>query len=147
MTSAEIALALFALCNSVRVFAYVPQIIAVARDPGGASAISYTTWGLFAISHVSTVAYAVMVVDDWRMVAVFTANALCCMLIVALTAWKRALFAAAQKLVANGKHPVLHNHAPAKQSNDEPELDWPSTAARPRYRVVAGSKDLAIGLR
>jgi hypothetical protein len=84
----------FALCNSVRVFAYLPQIIAVARDPNGATAISYTTWGLFAASHLSTVAYAVLTLEDWRMAAVFGANTACCGVILGLTALKRAKFRA-----------------------------------------------------
>jgi hypothetical protein len=134
MTPAEVALALFALCNSVRVFAYVPQIIAVARDTGGASAISYSTWGLFAVSHLSTVAYAVLVVDDWRMAAVFIANTICCLFIVGVTAWKRALFKAAQQLLANS------NLAVFRKAQDEEEL----SVARSPYRVVAGGKDAAV---
>jgi hypothetical protein len=61
----------------------------ISRDTQGAAAISYTTWSLFGASHLSTVAYAILVVDDWRMAAVFAANTLCCVLIVSLTAWKR----------------------------------------------------------
>lgn len=92
MTPAEMAITLFALCNSVRVFAYVPQIIAVARDTNGASAISYTTWGLFAVSHLSTVAYAILSLRDWRMAAVFGANTACCAIILGMTAYQRHLY-------------------------------------------------------
>ena len=41
MSLEEITLALFAACNSVRVVAYVPQILKAAADQNGASAISY----------------------------------------------------------------------------------------------------------
>lgn len=136
MTPAEIALALFAICNGVRVFAYVPQIIAVARDVGGASAISYTTWGLFAISHLSTVAYAVLVVDDWRMAAVFIANTLCCLLIVGLTVWKRALFRAAQRLLASSSLSALQNVQDDIKSGE--------SAHRLQYRVVSGGRDASF---
>jgi hypothetical protein len=98
MSRADIALTVFALCNSIRVFAYVPQIITVARDPNGATAISYTTWSLFAASHLSTVAYAVLSLEDWRMAAVFTANTACCGVILGLTALKRAKFRARARL-------------------------------------------------
>jgi MFS family permease len=128
MSPAEIVLALFAVCNSVRVFAYLPQIVAVARDRGGASAISYTTWGLFAVSHLSTVGYAVVVVDDWRMAFVFTANALCCLLIVILTAWKRARFTADQKLVEN-RNRGLTVQAPERSRDAEAASAWRSAAA------------------
>jgi hypothetical protein len=94
MSPADIALTIFALCNSIRVFAYLPQIVTVARDPNGATAISYTTWSLFAASHLSTVAYAVLSLEDWRMAAVFGANTACCCVILGLTALKRARFQA-----------------------------------------------------
>jgi hypothetical protein len=138
MTSAEIALAAFALCNSVRVFAYVPQIVAVARDPGGASAISYTTWGLFAVSHLSTVAYALLVVEDWRMAAVFIANTLCCLVIVGLTAWKRALFRAAQRLLAGAGASALHN---GRAMMTEGHVDQEQArSAHPLLQVLPGGK-------
>jgi uncharacterized protein with PQ loop repeat len=92
-TPADAALLVFTACNTARVFAYLPQIVKIGRDMQGAGAISYTTWSLFGLSHLSTVAYAILVVDDWRMAAVFAANTLCCALIVGLTAWKRAAFA------------------------------------------------------
>ena len=89
MTSAEIALAAFGLCNSLRVIAYVPQILTIARDTRGADGVSCTTWGLFALSHLSTVAYAVLTLGDWGMAAVFSANAACCGLILLLTGLRR----------------------------------------------------------
>ncbi|WP_201863603.1 hypothetical protein [Microvirga soli] len=92
VTPAEAALVVFTVCNTARVFAYLPQIVKISRDTQGAVAISYATWTLFGVSHLSTVAYAILVVDDWRMAAVFVANTLCCVVIVSLTAWKRAMF-------------------------------------------------------
>jgi hypothetical protein len=71
------------------VFAYVPQLIKIGRDTEGAVAISYATWGMFTLSHLSTVAYALVAVNDWKMAGVFAANTLCCSAILALTAYKR----------------------------------------------------------
>jgi uncharacterized protein with PQ loop repeat len=99
ITPADAALGVFTLCNTARVFAYLPQIVKIGRDTQGATAISYTTWALFGVSHLSTVVYAVLVVDDWRMAAVFAANTLCCLVILGLTAWKRAVFKAAQTVL------------------------------------------------
>ena len=92
ITPADIALGVFTVCNTARVFAYLPQIVKIGRDTQGAAAISYATWTLFGVSHLSTVAYGILVVEDWRMAAVFSANTLCCVVIVGLTAWKRSAF-------------------------------------------------------
>jgi uncharacterized protein with PQ loop repeat len=130
---ADIALAAFALCNSIRVFAYVPQIVSVARDRNGATAISYTTWGLFALSHLSTVAYAILTLDDWRMAAVFAANAACCTIVLGLTALKRARVKpkAGGPLDSTGMPPPQHagsilrgDWSPAKQHLVSPGAAW-----------------------
>ena len=89
MTAAELALGAFTLCNSVRVLAYVPQIALIYRDNTGAAAVSYSTWGLFAASHLSTVAYAVFALEDSKMALVFMANTSCCAAILGLTFIKR----------------------------------------------------------
>src|SRR5262245_23552488 len=65
MSLEEITLALFAACNSFRLVAYVPQILKAASDKNGASSISYMTWFLFLLAHLSTVAYAVVNRSDW----------------------------------------------------------------------------------
>ncbi len=67
----EITLGLFAACNSLRVLAYLPQIRKAAFDKNGASAISYTTWSLFLVAHVSTIAYAVVNRSDLWMASLF----------------------------------------------------------------------------
>jgi uncharacterized protein with PQ loop repeat len=97
ITPADAALGVFTVCNTARVFAYLPQIVKIGRDTQGATAISSVTWALFGVSHLSTVAYAVLVVDDWRMAAIFAANTLCCLVILGLTTWKRAVFKATRK--------------------------------------------------
>ena len=58
MTLPDFALAAFVLCNSGRIVAYLPQIICAARDRNGATAVSLTTWSLFAIANLSTASYA-----------------------------------------------------------------------------------------
>jgi uncharacterized protein with PQ loop repeat len=90
MNAPEVTLVLFTAMNTVRVLAYVPQILRVARDGGCAEAISCTTWVMFALSHLSTVAYAILALDDLRMAAIFAANVLACLLILGITAYKRS---------------------------------------------------------
>jgi hypothetical protein len=74
----DLTLMLFGAFNSLRILAYIPQIRKAATDANGASAISYTTWSLFLIAHVSTVAYALVNREDWGLAACFAGNALCC---------------------------------------------------------------------
>jgi hypothetical protein len=92
MTVADVILAVFAISNSVRVVAYLPQIVKIARDSDGAAAVSNGTWALFGVSHMSTVAYALVVLGDVYMMLLFTANLLCCIAIIVLTIWKRRKF-------------------------------------------------------
>ena len=79
----------FAVCNSFRVLAYVPQIVTIVRVHDGARAISYLTWISFTVSNLSTLAYALLVVSDRRMAAIFAANTACWLAIVAATACER----------------------------------------------------------
>lgn len=79
----------FTLVNSVRLLAYVPQMLSAARDANGASGISYATWSLFCISHLSTIAYALVSLGDLIMALLFFGNALACLAIIAITYVKR----------------------------------------------------------
>jgi hypothetical protein len=90
MMIADITLMVFTLCNSLRIVAYVPQIVKAATDKTGAKAISYTTWGLFLISNISTAAYASVNKGDWAMAAIFLGNGVGCIAIIAVAAWQRA---------------------------------------------------------
>jgi hypothetical protein len=89
----ELTLMFFMTCNGIRIFAYIPQMRAAAVDKNGASAISYTTWSLFLVANASTVAYALVLRADWSLAACFTGNALCCVVILAITFLKRRQYA------------------------------------------------------
>ena len=93
----DITLALFAACNFIRLFAYLPQIYKAVTDKNGASAISYTTWGLFLIANFSTIAYALVNRDDWWLAACFAGNAICCMTILAVAYRKKVAHARASR--------------------------------------------------
>ncbi|WP_460452543.1 hypothetical protein [Alsobacter sp. SYSU BS001988] len=89
MVFAEFVVGAFAACNAARIVAYVPQILRIVKDPEGAKAVSLGTWGLFAGSNVTTVAYALTIVEDLRMAAVFSVNAAACVTIFCLTVARR----------------------------------------------------------
>jgi hypothetical protein len=111
MTPGELALFAFTACNTLRVVAYLPQIVRIANDKGGADAISFTTWGLFGLSHLSTVLYAVVTIEDWKLALIFTANTVACITIVALTLYKRLRFLAVGRTAMRGGLVVVQDHA------------------------------------
>jgi PQ loop repeat len=83
----DITMTMFAACNGIRVVAYVPQIYKAFTHRNGASAVSGTTWGLFFIANVSTVAYAIVNRSDYWLAACFGLNALCCAAILLAAYW------------------------------------------------------------
>jgi hypothetical protein len=93
MTAPEFILIVFTVTNSVRVVAYLPQIRKIAGDNSGAVAVSNATWLLFGVSHLSTMTYAAVVLNDLYMTVLFGANLLCCLIIIILTVYKRRQFA------------------------------------------------------
>jgi hypothetical protein len=90
MTVADITLAVFTLFNSLRFLAYVPQIAKAIKDQSGAEAISFGTWALFLVSHLSAMAYAVVNQGDWAMAILFLSNAVGCGVIIMIAGWKRS---------------------------------------------------------
>jgi len=79
----------YAVCNVVRLVFYVPQLIAVMRDPAGACAISLSTWTFWSFSHAVTTVYCGAVVNDLLLAAMMLGNTLGSCAIVALTARRR----------------------------------------------------------
>jgi hypothetical protein len=84
----------FTVINSLRILAYVPQMLVAAKDTHGASGISYATWTLFLVSHLTTISYAIVCVGDSVMALIFLGNALACLAVVAITFFKRRQHAA-----------------------------------------------------
>ena len=101
----------FAGLNTIRVMAYIPQILKAANDSNGAMAISYTTWGLFFLSNLTTIVYSVVCLGDLLMGMIFFGNAVACLVIIAVTFVKRRNFR-------------LRNTARAKNVIDDHALDW-----------------------
>ena len=95
----DMTMAAFAACNGLRIFAYLPQMRKAAKDPNGASAISFTTWSLFLVANLSTAAYAIVNQSDWWMAGCFVLNAVCCLLILVIAAFK-----AVRHARVRGKH-------------------------------------------
>jgi len=89
MTLASFTFVLFAAFSSIRIFSYVPQIRKVASDTNGASAISYSTWALWAAANIATGLYALVNLGDTYLASVSALYAACCFTVIGLTAAKR----------------------------------------------------------
>ena len=89
MTVADVSYTLFTIFNCLRIFSYLPQILRVARDRHGASAISYATWSLWTAANATTGIYAAINLADVTLAGLNLLNAACCVAVIALTAWKR----------------------------------------------------------
>lgn len=89
MSLPELTLALFSLFNLLRLVSYLPQLWRIARDTHGATAISYSTWGIWIGANASTCAYAWVNLGDRWLATVNGVNTGCCVAVCALTAWKR----------------------------------------------------------
>jgi hypothetical protein len=84
----------FTLVNALRILAYIPQMLTAAKDTNGASGVSYATWSLFLVSHLTTITYAIVCLGDAIMASIFFGNALACLIVIAITFVKRRQHAA-----------------------------------------------------
>jgi hypothetical protein len=89
MQLAYITFLAFAFFSSLRVVSYLPQILRVAADAHGASAISYSTWGLWTASNAATALYGWINLQDFYLAAVSATNTACCVIVILLTMMKR----------------------------------------------------------
>lgn len=86
---AVVITSIYAFCSAVRLFFYVPQMLAVARERSAAHAISLISWIFWTLSHAATAVYGYVVANDILLSWMMWGNALGCFGIVALTAMKR----------------------------------------------------------
>ena len=85
-----IALA-FGVFNILRLVSYWPQMVAVARDQNGATAISCSCWTIWVGANVSTGLYAWVKLGDATLALISTFNAACCLAVLLLAVYKRSI--------------------------------------------------------
>ena len=88
MTTEDLPLMVFATCNVLRIAAYVPQMLKLARHPAAAASFSFCTWALFAAANLSTAVYSGMVLGDTALGIVNAFSALCCATLICIAAWR-----------------------------------------------------------
>lgn len=88
MTSADLTLFAFAVCNVLRVAAFLPQMVQLYAHPGAAASFSYASWWLFAAAHASTAAYGQIVVADAVLAALSAFSAACCCALICIARWR-----------------------------------------------------------
>ena len=79
----------FAAFNLLRLVSYFPQIVAVARDQNGATAISFSCWTIWIGANTSTAIYAWTKLADGNLALVSAFNAACCLVVLLMAAYKR----------------------------------------------------------
>jgi hypothetical protein len=80
---------MFATFSTVRLVSYAPQILRIARDCNGASAISYATWLIWLGTNVATALHAAVNLHDTWLAFVSAGYGVSCAAVIALTAYKR----------------------------------------------------------
>ena len=86
----------FGFFNLLRLVSYLPQIVAVARDKHGATAISFSCWLIWIGANATTAIYSWVRLNDAALAVINGFNAACCVLVLLLAVYKRAVYVNAQ---------------------------------------------------
>lgn len=80
----------YVIVNTGRVCFYLPQLRTLLKLHGSAAGVSALTWGAFALSHLTTLLYALVVVEDGVLATISFLNMFFSCAIFALALLKQA---------------------------------------------------------
>jgi hypothetical protein len=86
----------FGFFNLLRLASYLPQIVAVARDKHGATAISFSCWLIWIGANATTALYSWVRLNDTTLGVISAFNAACCALVLLLAVYNRVMHVSAQ---------------------------------------------------
>jgi hypothetical protein len=157
---AKITLLLFTVSSSLRIISYLPQMLRVALDRNGASAISYTTWMLWTGANLATALYATVNLGDMFLAAVSSIYAACCTIVIVLTLLKRRWHrmrtlshhqVSPGSAVDKDRHPAselratVHQAAVALAANSRPSCTFERNLSAQARRVVWHDIAMCLG--
>lgn len=89
LTNIDVVALSFGVFNLLRLVSYLPQIIVVARDQNGATAISPSCWLIWIGANVTTALYAWSRLGDAPLALISLFNGVCCLIVLLLAVFKR----------------------------------------------------------
>jgi|EndMetStandDraft_5_1072996.scaffolds.fasta_scaffold63781_1 DMSO reductase anchor subunit len=104
--SVDLIAVAFGLFNVLRLASYFPQIVAVARDQNGATAISFSCWSIWIGANTSTAFYAWVNLGDVTLATVSAFSAACCAAVLLLAAYRRTATRAHQSVASQHRYPI-----------------------------------------
>jgi hypothetical protein len=103
MTNVDILGLAFGFFNILRLGSYFPQIVAVARDQNGASAISFSCWSIWIGANGSAGLYAWVKLANMPLALISGFNAACCAAVLLLAIYKRATSSENSRRIVGGE--------------------------------------------